>query len=90
MKPVTKLDKKSAESLMIELLNETLKPPTEPYNSPYNRERVAMLRQSIKILEIFVLNQEWKDLEDRIWKIERTFKDIDEETSRIRIYGRGK
>lgn len=84
MRPVIKLDRKSAESLMIELLNETIKPPEEPYNSNYAREKLARIRQAIKILELYILHQEHQDVLSRVEEVEQLIISIDDVTLDIR------
>ena len=78
------LTKESANKLMVQLLNECIAPMEEPYNSNYAREKLARIRQAIKVLELYIIHQEYQEVLSRVEKIEKLITSIDDVTLDIR------
>ena len=78
------LTKESANKLMVQLVNECIAEPEEPYNSNYARDKLARIRQAIKVLELYILHQEHQAIASRVEGIENLITSIDDVTLDIR------
>jgi len=78
------LTKESANRLMVQLVNECIAEPEEPYNSNYAREKLARIRQAIKVLELYIIHQEHQEIASRVEEVEQLITSIDDSTLDIR------
>ena len=77
MVAITKLTKKNVKSILNELLDEARRPPDEPYSAAYERRRMQSLRQQIKIVELFLLECRYEEVEDQVRYVERLVRGRD-------------
>lgn len=82
--PIKALTKESANKLMVQLVNECIAKPEEPYNSNYAREKLARIRQAIKVLELYIVHQEYQEVLLKVEEIEEFITQIDNATLDIR------
>jgi hypothetical protein len=82
--PIKALTKESANKLMVQLVNECIAEPEEPYNSNYAREKLAKIRQAIKVLELYIIHQEHQEITSRVEEIEQLITSIDDATLDIK------
>lgn len=82
--PIKALTKESANKLMVQLVNECIAEPEEPYNSHFAREKLARIRQAIKVLELYVVHQEYQEVLSRVEEVEQLITSIDDSTLDIR------
>ena len=57
-------------------MDEASRPMEEPYNNAYNKTRLALLRQRIKIVELFIEHERFSEIESRLERLETFVSDI--------------
>jgi len=82
--PIKALTKESANILMVQLVNECIAPLEEPYDSKYDRAKVTRIRQAIKVLELYIIHQEYQEVLSRVEEVEQLITSIDDSTLDIR------
>lgn len=77
MNPITKLTKQNVKSILNELLEEARRPPDEPYSAAFERRRMQSLRQQIKIVQLFLEETRYEEVEDQVRYVEKLVKGRD-------------
>lgn len=68
---IKNLTKKNVKSILNELMQEAQKEPEQPYSAAYEQMRMQGLRQKIKIVELFLEECRYEEIEERIRDVER-------------------
>lgn len=74
MAAIENLTKKNVKSILNELLVEAQKEPEQPYSAAYERMRMQSLRQQIKIVELFLEECRYEEIEEQVRSLERLVK----------------
>lgn len=74
METITNLTKKNVKSILNDLLQEAQKEPESPYSAAYERRRMQSLRQQIKIVELFLEECRYEEIEDYVRYVEKLAK----------------
>ena len=74
MNLITKLTKQNVKSILNDLLQEAKREPEEPYSAAYERQRMQSLRQQIKVVELFLLECRYEEVEEKVRYVERLVK----------------
>lgn len=68
---IKNLTKKNVKSILNELMQEAQNEPEQPYSAAYEKMRMQGLRQKIKIVELFLEECRYEEIEERIRSVER-------------------
>lgn len=71
MAPIPNLTKKNVKSILNELLQEAQKEPEQPYSAAIEKMRMQGLRQQIKIVELFLEECRYEEVEEQVRSLER-------------------
>lgn len=76
MKPIPPLTSENVASVLQSLLAESTKDIEEPYNSQWNKHRLAYLRQAIKVVELWIEHERYNAIEARLDVFQAFVSDI--------------
>lgn len=76
MEHLPKLTSQNVHTVLQSLMDEASRPMEEPYNNAYNKARLALLRQRIKIVELFIEHERFSEIETRLGRLDAFVSDI--------------
>lgn len=76
MKPIPPLTSDNVASVLQSLLIESTQEIEEPYNSQWNKHRLAYLRQAIKVVELWIEQERFNTIEKRLDRLDGFVSDI--------------
>ena len=76
MEHLPKLTSQNVHTVLQSLMDEASRPMEEPYDNAYNRARLALLRQRIKIVELFIEHERFSEIESRLERLDGFVSDI--------------
>ena len=76
MDPLPILTSENVASVLQSLLVESTKEIEEPYDSQWNKHRLAYLRQAIKVVELFIEHERFNEIETRLERLDGFVSDI--------------
>ena len=78
MGPLPPLDKNTVQVILQSLMDEASKPLPldEPYNNAYQKTKLALLRQQIRIVDLWVQHERFNEIESRLDRLDGFVSDI--------------
>lgn len=76
MQPLPPLNKDTVQVILQSLMDEASKPLDEPYNNAYQKTKLALLRQQIRIVDLWIQVERFNEIEQKLDRLTTFVSDI--------------